>query len=493
MEHQDSMGSRLQVRKIRSSVRFPTLFSKLVFIYISILVIILVMLFATFAQFFQSFFITYTENMMINQAKYITKKYCVSGKAYDELSDNLKAMSHDIKLMNEYLQATTWIIDTTGKGYEFSKEGEMRRLTKAIVNDKILKEVFSGKVVGYENGFYDYFDIPILSVGYPIIENGKADYVLFIHSPMPYVVETIEDAKLLILKVIGLVGAILFVWIYFIARQMTRPLKEMNHIAKGMASGGFKDRIEVEGRDEIAQLGLSLNHMAEELDKIEENRRSFISNISHDLRSPLTSISGYVTAILDGTIDHERQEKYLKIVLSEAQRLISMSNAILDLNHMQEDLPLELTSFNINQMIARILLAFEGRCQKRHIHLYSDLDQEHTNVVAQNDSINRVIQNLMENAYKFVNDGGDILVRTRLREGKLWVSVFNSGPHIPKEQQALIWDRFYKCDVSRGQDKSGNGLGLVIVKEIIRKHHEEFGVHSEENEMVEFYFSLSLA
>lgn len=493
MEHQNSMGSRLQVRKIRSSVRFPTLFSKLVFIYISILVIILIMLFATFAQFFQSFFITYTENIMINQARYFAKKYLVANRHYDALDDRLEAMANDIEIMNEYLQATTWIVDGTGNGYSFSKDEGMQPFTNSVVNDKILKEVFSGKVVGYENGFYDYFATPILSVGYPIVENGKAEYALFIHSPMPYVVETIEGARRLILKVIGIVGAILFVWIYFIAKQMTRPLKEMNGVAKGMASGGFKERIEVKGRDEIAQLGLALNHMAEELDKIEENRRSFISNISHDLRSPLTSISGYVTAILDGTIAHEDQEKYLKIVLSETQRLISMSNAILDLNRMQEDLPLELSTFNINQMIARILLSFEGRCQKRHIHLYTDLDQEHTNVYAQNDSINRVIQNLMENAYKFVNDGGDILVRTRLREGKIWVSVLNSGPFIPKQQQALIWDRFYKGDVSRGQDKNGNGLGLVIVKEIIRKHHEEYGVHSEENEMVEFYFSLPLA
>ena len=493
MEHKNSLGSRVQVRKIKGSTRFSTLFSKLVCIYMGLLSIILVMLFITFTRFFQPFFVSFVEDAMVKQAKAIASQYEKIGRYTTSKEEVASRISPYIKGICEQLDSVIWLIDREGNGYEFSAHHEMMTVGYDVMDSKMLEEVLQGNVVSYENGFLSYFSMPVLTVGYPVVIDSRQQLALFIHAPLPYVIEIIDTIRLLILRVILLVGTILFVWIYFITRDMTKPLMEMNQVAKNIASGKFGERIIVEGKDEIAQLGHSLNHMAEALDKIEENRKSFISSISHDLRSPLTSISGFVTAILDGTIDAANQERYLKIVLAEAQRMINMSNAILDLNRMQENAPIERTIFNINQMITRIIIGFEERCKAHHIHIYTDLDQQHTHVFAQADGINRVIQNLMENAYKFVGDGGDILIRTKVLYDKLWVSVYNSGPPIPKEQQQLIWERFYKGDTSRGQDKNGIGLGLVIVKEIIRSHDEEVGVHSEEGEMVEFYFSLALA
>lgn len=494
MEHKNSLGRRIQIRKIRNIFVFPSLFSRLVSVYISILVIMLVVLFVTFTQSFQSYFVKYTQEIMINQAKNIANEYYRAGSYSTSKEEALSQIMNRIQIMNSYMQATTWVIDQGGNGYIIT-EDSISLISKDMADEATICEVLEGRVIGFENGFNEKFSMPVLTIGYPIVMNNTTQYALFIHTPMPYILQTIDEVRNLILNVVGFIGSIVFIWIYTISKQMTKPLKEMNSVAKTIASGQFDKRIDVKGNDEIAELGLSLNHMAEELDKIEENRRDFIANISHDLRSPLTSIQGFVTAILDGTIDAAHQEKYLKIVLSEAQRLIMMTNTILDLNQMQEGTkPIEKVSFNINQMIDKAILSLESRMKEKQISISKDLDLQHNWVIGEMGGINRVIQNLLDNAFKFVNEGGHIIIRTTFRQNKVWVSILNNGPAIPEEQQKLIWERFYKADSSRGQDRKGVGLGLVIVKEIIKKHEEVIGVRSKEGEeYVEFYFSLTQA
>lgn len=491
MEYKNRMGRGIQVRQIKGDRHFTTLFNKLVFIYISILGIILVVLFMTFTSSFQNYFVEYTQNIMLKQARSIMQEYQIASKYSTSKEEAIISIMKRVEIMNEYIQATAWIVDSKGMGYELVSSPDRVPIQVGKNEQKLLEEVFKGNIMTYENGFKEYFSGPVLTVGYPMSVQGVTSGALFIHTPISYIVDTIDTIRKMILKVVILAGSIVFVWIYFIAKQMTRPLKEMNEVAKIIANGGFKARIAVEGKDEIAELGYSLNHMASELDKIEENRKSFIANVSHDLRSPLTSISGFVTAILDGTISAEHQEKYLKIVLSETQRLITMTNAILDLNNMQEEVPIKMLPFNLNLMIEKVALGFEGRCKEKGIHIYTDLDRYCDHVYGQADGINRVIQNLLENAYKFVGENGDIFIKTEKIKNKLWVKVLNNGPPISKDQQELIWERFYKGDTSRGQDKNGLGLGLVIAKEIIKQHHEEIGVRSEENEMVTFFFSLT--
>ena len=493
MEHKNSLGRRIQIRKIRNILVFPSLFSRLVSVYIIILVIMLVVLFVTFTQSFQSYFVKYTQDIMINQAKNIADEYHKAGAYSTSKEAALNEIMDRIQIMNSYMTATSWVIDRGGNGYIVT-EHAISLIDEDIADQKIVQEVLDGRVIGFENGFNDSFSTPVLTIGYPITMNNVTQYALFIHTPMPYILQTVDEVRNLILNVVGFIGSIVFIWIYTISKQMTRPLKEMNSVAKTIASGQFDKRIIVKGNDEIAELGLSLNHMAGELDRIEENRRSFIANISHDLRSPLTSIQGFITAILDGTIDTAHQEKYLKIVLSEAQRLILMTNTILDLNQMQDSTkPIEKVNFNIIQMIDKAVLSLESRAKEKNVSISKELDFQHTLVMGEIDSINRVIQNLLDNAFKFVNEGGHIIIRTTFKQNKVWISILNDGPPIPEEQQKLIWERFYKGDSSRGQDKNGVGLGLVIVKEIIKKHEEMIGVRSMQGEYVEFYFSLTQA
>ena len=493
MEHQNRMGRRLQIRKVKTYLRFPSLFSRLVCIFISILVIMLIVVFITFTNFFHSYFVKYTLEIMTNQAKGIVSEYQKALHYGIAREEAVSQMISRIEVMNTYLEGTTWITDQEGQGYMIdSKSCEI--MSEKINLEPYLDEIFKGEIVAIENGFKESFSKAVLSIGYPVMRSGQVQYALFIHIPMSYILQTINEVRVMIFSVMGFVGSVAFIWIYLLSKQMTRPLKEMSQVAKSIASGEFDKRIKVNGNDEIAQLGLALNHMAEALDRIEENRRSFIANISHDLRSPLTSIQGFVTAILDGTIDAEYQERYLKIVLSESKRLITMSNTILELNQVQEGMrPIKKVPLNMNQMIEEAVLTLEDRRKKKNVHVITQLDERHAWVVGDIDGVSRVIQNLLDNAFKFVGQNGHIMIRTKLKQEKLWISVLNDGPSIPPKQQKLIWDRFYKGDGSRGQDKKGVGLGLVIVKEILKQHDETIHVYSEEDKMVEFRFSLPIA
>lgn len=488
------MGSGLQIRKIVGRLKFPTLFSRLVSVYISILTVTLTVLFMTFSNAFQSYFVRYTQDIMIKQAKGIAKEYHYLGADGLLEKEEIDKIFYGIQVMNSSLQATAWLTDKEKSVIVISEDHSSSLEGQGLPDSVDIQSVFDGNIIYIEDGFKDYFTMPVLTVGYPIEVGGNIEYALFIHTPMPIILQTIDEVTSSILQVVGVIGTFVFVWIYMISKQITKPLKEMNNVAKTISNGQFNKRIVVEGRDEIAELGLSFNNMASELDKIEENRRSFIANVSHDLRSPLTSVQGFVTAILDGTIPQENQEKYLKIVLSESKRMINMTNTILELNKIEESkVPISKTIFNINKMIERIVASFESRVNEKNITLESALDTEHPYVLADIDGISRVVQNLLDNAFKFVNDNGNIRVVSTYQRNKVWIGVCNSGPPIPRKQQKNIWDRFYKGDTSRGKDKRGVGLGLVIVKEIMKQHDEVVGLHSEEGEMVTFYFSLSTA
>lgn len=492
MEHKNRLGSWLQIRKIKNLFVFSSLFSRLITVYISILTVILIILFITFTNTFRSYFVDYTKEMMVNQAEHIAEEFYKLEYFENYREEGLSKISYRMEVLESYMESTAWLMQPDGTILIFSGKGIQSMENQSLLNKQDIEKVFEGNIVGIENGFKEYFLTPVLTVGYPIELKEEVKFALFIHTPMPIILATIDEVSNIILQVVGLIGSVLFVWIYFIAKRMTNPLKEMNIVAKTIASGQFDKRIVITGKDEIAELGVSFNNMAQELDKIEENRNNFIANISHDLRSPLTSIQGFVTAMLDGTIPSEKQEKYLKIVLNESKRMINMTNKILDLSKLEEGRSsIEKRPLNINKTIQSIILTLENHMREKNVTVSVSFDTKHSHVLADIDGISRVIQNLLDNALKFVNEHGEISIKTTYHKNKVWVSISNSGPAIPKAQQKMIWNRFYKADRSRGEDKRGVGLGLVIVKEILQQHGEMVGVKSEPGEMVTFYFSLT--
>jgi signal transduction histidine kinase len=237
-----------------------------------------------------------------------------------------------------------------------------------------------------------------------------------------------------------------------------------------------------------------MEYMADELSKLEDYRRDFVSNISHDFRSPLTSIKGYLEAMKDGTIPPEKQARYLDIVLNETQRLTKLTQGLLDLNKLESYGPyLKITEFDIIDVIKSTLNTFEIKGIERNVAIYLNNHAENTVVMADKTKIQQVIYNLIDNALKFTPDGKRIFVTVTETEDKLHVSVRDEGMGMDEEMQKKIFIRFYKGDPSRGKDKTGTGLGLAITKEIIKAHNESITVTSKVGEGTEFVFTLSKA
>ena len=234
--------------------------------------------------------------------------------------------------------------------------------------------------------------------------------------------------------------------------------------------------------------------MADRLNENGEYQRRIVANVSHDFRSPLTSIRGYVQAMLDGTIPPEMQEKYLKIISYESERLEKLTKNLMVLGKLDDKKRLmNMKRFDINHIIRITSATFEGRCTERFIHLELHLAGKELFVRADMDQIQQVLYNLLDNAIKFSQDHSSILLETTEKNGKVFVSVKDHGIGIPKDSLSKIWDRFYKLDASRGKDRKGSGLGLAIVKEIINAHGENLNVISTEGVGTEFIFSLEKA
>ena len=234
--------------------------------------------------------------------------------------------------------------------------------------------------------------------------------------------------------------------------------------------------------------------MASEIARAEDTQKKFVANVSHDFRSPLTSIKGYLEAMLDGTIPPELHEKYLNIVLNETERLKKLTDSLLILNNLNtKGMMLQKTTFDINSVIRNTAATFEGTCKKKTIAIELILTGDELYVTADVDKIQQVLYNLLDNAIKFSHQNSIIKIETTEKHNKVFISVKDSGIGIPKDDLKLIWDRFYKSDLSRGKDKKGTGLGLSITKEIINAHGEHINVISTEGVGSEFIFSLPVA
>ena len=243
----------------------------------------------------------------------------------------------------------------------------------------------------------------------------------------------------------------------------------------------------------MGYLAGTLNYMSGELNKLEEYQRNFIANVSHDFRSPLTSIKGYLEAIIDGTIPPEMYEKYLTRVISETERLTKLTQGMLTLNSLDSKGYLSRSSFDINRVIKDTAASFEGTCGKKNINFELTFSDNIQMVYADLGKIQQVLYNLIDNAIKFSHQDSTIYIQTRIKNEKIFVSVKDTGIGIPKDSVQKVFDRFYKSDLSRGKDKKGTGLGLAIVKEIIQAHGENIDVVSTEGVGSEFIFSLPLA
>ena len=290
--------------------------------------------------------------------------------------------------------------------------------------------------------------------------------------------------------------ALVVLMISFVATSVTtmrqiKPIREMAQATRCYAEGDFDIRMNDYGRDdEIGELAASFNNMAERLQQTERQRREFIANISHELKTPMTTIAGYTDGILDGTIPPENEKQYLQIIANESRRLSRLVRRMLDVSQLQAMDPLRNGNhFDICESMRRVLISMEKKINDRHLDVEADIPDEPILVLGDNDMITQVLYNLLENAAKFAREGSTLYLGVTMMDGKARVTVRNVGDTIPAEELPLLFERFHKSDKSRSEDKDGYGLGLYIVKTILQQHKEDISVTSE-NGVTTFTFSL---
>lgn len=324
-------------------------------------------------------------------------------------------------------------------------------------------------------------------------ESGHNQWAVFCTKPAPTFAGQYRLVifEILLVEIITLAFVAAFMFLF--SRNITVPLKKINNTLKEFAAGNFEKRVEYKHDNEIGELASNINHMADSLGCLEKMRQDFISDISHELRTPMTSVSGFIEGILDGTIPPENQDKYLNIVLSETKRLSRLVNELLNLTRIDDQVKnLMEVDFDMEELSKLVLIKFEDEITSKNISVNFETEGEEFAVYADRDKYTQVLTNLIHNAVKFTPPDGSISISIKKNRSKCVISVKNSGYGIDKDKLKFIWERFYKADNSRSTDRSGIGIGLYIVKKIIDAHNEKITVKSIVNDYTEFSFTAPL-
>ncbi len=433
---------------------------------------------------------------LLTGSAYVARNYVMdrveTGSGSLTLSDSI--LDPTLGALSASGDAVIFITDNNGKTL-YCSEGSRCSLHRTYqVPQQILKQAETG--IYAENGrMAGYYKEACYTVCIPISEENSNQIAGYL-----FVSATSDDlrqflSEMIKIFLISAVAVLLLTFIitYFVTLKMVRPLREMAVAAKKFGQGDFTSRIRIDSDDEIGQLAMAFNNMAKSLSNLESMRRSFVANVSHELRTPMTSIAGFIDGILDGTIAPEKQAHYLQIVSDEVKRLSRLVRSMLNLSRIEAgEMKVQTTQFNVLEVICETVFSFEQSINNKHLDIRG-LDTEKVMVEADPDLIHQVVYNLIENAVKFVNDGGYLEFNFNVDGRMTYVGIRNSGEGLSKEEIPKVFDRFYKTDRSRGMDKNGVGLGLYLVRSIINLHGGDIIVKSTPGEFTEFVFSIPTA
>lgn len=427
---------------------------------------------------------------------------------YFELDDNGQyinnptvMLAYSLSLVSSSIDSDIYICDLNGNVFlckdiissirleeanPYCKTHSRINIPKKIINQAIKGDFQTSEYIP------ELYEEASLIVGEPITVNGKVIAVVIGAQPglgnmYPFVTSIL---KMFLLSAL-FAFLVAFFAVYVVTYSITKPLRQMSLITKEYATGDFSRRIEIKGKNELTELGNALNSMAQSLSALEYSRRSFVANVSHELKTPMTSIGGFIDGILDGTIPPESEEKYLTIVSKEVKRLARLVTSMLNLSKIEAgELSLNLKKTDISALIFNTLLSFEQSINQKSIDITGLDTMDNIYVNIDKDLINQVIYNLVDNAVKFTEDGGYIDVRAKQGAEYTNVIIRNSGAGVPSEEIERIFERFYKVDKSRGLDNKSTGLGLYIVKSIVEMHGGTIEARSKSDEYTEFEFTL---
>ena len=470
---------------------FSTL-SKHIFIYIAICVISFILVSTICYKADYKHIYNYYSDRLYLQANEIANEYALDYLAESKLRRielEMKSLStfNDTRIMF-ITPSGDVILDTNNSSTDKSNEDRIL----FSINDFDYCDLKGKHDILWD--FYGLFSEPELSVFSPISNSFEIKGYVVINIPESAIVERVYDTfntNYLTLAIVLILSSAFLVLYFF---QVHRPIKEITRATNEYSKGNLSYHVKPMHNDEIGRLGMSLDYMASQLNESDKFQQKFLSNISHDFRSPLTSIKGYLEAIQDGTIPPEMLDKYIGIMLFETERLTKLTSNILTLNELDpKSVRLDISTFDLNSIIRHTVETFEGTCKKKGIKFNITYANSVQNVKADKGRIQQVIYNLIDNAIKFSKENSYIYITVKEKGEKAQISIKDTGCGIAKEDIDKIWDRFYKSDSSRGRDKKGSGLGLSITKEVIQAHGENIDVVSTVGVGTEFIFTLELA
>jgi len=427
-----------------------------------------------------------TSQTLYKEANLIATDY-LPGYFSDTLT--LASVRTQLEGMETYLSATVWFVEKDGTMITYAKTNSSHS-SPGQIDDFNPAEGGSAQYI--TGNYHNYFNEDVMTIIHPVTQGFSTKGYILIHKP----VADIKSHRDALLGVVYLTVLVIFILSFVILAAFHYfiyvPLRKVTTAARQYATGNLDYEIPVTTQDEMGYLSASLNYMSTHLRDMEDYQKKFVANVSHDFRSPLTSIKGYVEAITDGTIPPEFHEKYLKIILFETERLTDLTQDLLALNdYDSKETLLNKDVFDIHEIIKNTAASFEGTCTSKKISIELLFASRNLYVTADHRKIQQVLYNLLDNAIKFSNPESDIIIETTDRGDKAFISVKDYGEGIPRDCLNKIWERFYKTDPSRGKDKKGTGLGLAIVKEALQAHGENINVISTEGVGTEFIFSLS--
>ncbi len=400
----------------------------------------------------------------------------------------LDLVQSQLSSLSYYMDTEIWILNPSGR--MIARSGDALDPNEEFVIDNFDPTV-TGKSYYTQGDFFDSFSENMLSVIAPITSDYKTKGYIIIHEPVANIeakANSMLNISYILLAVLLFLSLIILI---FFTEFVYKPLRKIIEATEQYAVGNMHYELNLEGNDELGYLAASLTYMAQTVANSEDDQKKFVANVSHDFRSPLTSIRGFLVAMIDGTIPPEMHEHYLGVVLNETDRLTKLTNSLLSLNNLGvSGMLLQKSDFDINGVIRNVAASFEQTCRSKSIVLKLLLTGNILYVNADVDKIQQVLYNLVDNAIKFSSEQSFVEIETTEKGGKVLVSVKDTGIGIPRDDQKQIWERFYKTDLSRGKDKKGTGLGLSIVKEIIRAHSENITLVSTEGVGSKFTFTL---
>lgn len=462
-----------------------TIFRRILLSNVSIVVLCMSLLSAILFTFFSSYTIGEKKADLQNEVSNISQLVVL----FHENQIPLSAPLYHIT-MNESarrINGIVFLIDNEGTvriGSQHFSEHIHRKLPTNIVK-QLLEKPF------VQLGEFDFLkNETYLLVSEPIVYNGKTEAVVCTAVPMPHIHRYRNDIFYTVLWAIIATTLLTCIASFFISKRISKPLKNISNAAKNIMKGDFSVEVPVKGNDEIAVLSETFNQMTYSLRRLEEMRDGFISSVSHELRTPMTTISGFIEGILDDTIPKEKHEEYLTIVLEETKRLARLVNELLLVARMKDGLQLKKTEFNLNELIRVSILRFEGLFTEKNVEASISFDEDDCFISADKDALDRVFVNLFDNALKFNCPDGSVKVSVTQTDSHVTVTVENTGEGIPEKDLKLIWDKFYKTDQSRSKDKTGVGLGLYLVRNIILAHNGTIRAESKLNEYTRFTFTI---